>query len=135
MCFIPYNKGRERKCGEVMGKYTVIFYEMEDGSHPAYDYINTLSNKMQAKIYKVASMLEETGPQTRMPYSEHLQDGIFQIRAQQEGNISRVLYFFTIGQTIVLTNGFTKKTPKTPPAEIERAKKYRADYERREAQK
>ena len=118
-----------------MGKYTVIFYEMEGGSHPAYDYINTLSNKMQAKIYKVASMLEETGPQTRMPYSEYLQDGIFQIRAQQEGNISRVLYFFTIGQTIVLTNGFTKKTPKTPSAEIERAKKYRADYERREAQK
>lgn len=117
-----------------MEKYTVIFYEMEDGSHPAYDYINTLSNKMQAKIYKIAAMLEQTGPQLRMPYSEHLQDGIFQIRAQQEGNISRVLYFFAVGQRIVLTNGFTKKTTRTPPAEIERAKKYRADYERREAQ-
>ena len=68
-----------------------------------------------------------------MPYSEHLNDGIFQIRAQQEGNISRVLYFFTDGQKIILTNGFTKKTPKTPPAEIERAKRYRADYERKEA--
>ena len=90
---------------------------------------------MRAKIYKVAAMLEETGPQIRMPYSEHLQDGIFQIRAQQEGNISRVLYFFAVGKTIVLTNGFTKKTPKTPPAEIELAKKYRADYERREAHK
>lgn len=117
-----------------MEKYTVIFYEMEDGSHPAYDYINTLSNKMQAKIYKIAAMLEQTGPQLRMPYSEHLQDGIFQIRAKQEGNISRVLYFFAVGQRIVLTNGFTKKTTRTPPAEIERAKKYRADYERREAQ-
>ncbi len=32
---------------------------------------------------------------------------------------------------IVLTHGFTKKTQKTPPGEIERAKKYKADYERR----
>ncbi len=70
-----------------------------------------------------------------MPYSEYLKDGIFQIRAQQEGNITRVLYFFTLGKLIVLTNGFTKKTPKTPPAEIERAKRYRADYERREAKR
>jgi len=64
-----------------------------------------------------------------------LEDGIFQIRAQQEGNISRVLYFFAVGKTIVLTNGFTKKTPKTPSAEIELAKKYRDDYKRKEAQR
>lgn len=117
-----------------MGKFTVIFYEKEDGSKPAYDFINTLSSKMRARIYKIASTLEVYGTQARMPYSEYLKDGIFQIRAQQEGNISRVLYFFAVGQTIVLTNGFTKKTPKNPPAEIELAKKYRADYERREAQ-
>ena len=29
---------------------------------------------------------------------------------------------------IVLTNGFIKKTQKTPPQEIEKAKRYRADY-------
>lgn len=46
-----------------------------------------------------------------------------------------MLYFFTIGKKIILTNGFTKKTLKTPPGEIELAKKYRADYERREALK
>ena len=32
---------------------------------------------------------------------------------------------------VVLTNGFIKKTRKTPSAEIEFAKKYKADYERR----
>jgi len=30
-----------------------------------------------------------------------------------------------------MTNGFIKKTQKTPPGEIERALKYKADYERR----
>ena len=106
-----------------MDKYEVIFYETEDGTKPAYDFIETLSPK------------EIDGTRLRLPYSEFLKDGIFQIRAQQEGNISRVLYFFAIGKKIILTNGFTKKTPKTPPSEIELAKKYRADYERREALK
>ena len=109
-----------------MGAFKVVFYEKEDGSKPAEEYLHSISPKMVAKIYSTIGMLKERGNQ--------VQDGIFQIRAQQEGNISRVLYFFTIGQTIVLTHGFTKKTPKTPPAEIELAKKYRADYERREAQ-
>ena len=103
-----------------METFRVIFYEKEDGSRPAEEYLHSISPKMAARIF--------------MPISEYLQDGIFQIRAQQEGNISRVLYFFAIGKTIVLTHGFTKKAPKTPPAEIELAKRYRADYERREAQ-
>ena len=118
-----------------MSSFKVVFYEKEDGTRPAYDFVSSLSEKMRARIYKAASVLELEGAQARMPYSEYLKDGIFQIRAQQEGNITRVLYFFTVGKLIVLTNGFTKKTPKTPPAEIERAKRYRADYERREAKR
>lgn len=118
-----------------MKNYNAIFYEKADGSYPAYDYVSSLPDKMRARIYRVVALLEEKGPQLRMPYSEFLTDGIFQIRAQQDGNISRVLYFFAVGKTIVLTNGFTKKTSKTPPAEIELAKKYRADYEQREALK
>ena len=41
-----------------------------------------------------------------------------------------------VGRTIVLTHGFTKKTQKTPPSEIKRAKQYRKLYiERKEAEK
>ena len=87
--------------------------------------------KMQAKVIKVLDLLENNGPLTGLPYSEHLEDGIFEIRAKQSTNISRVLYFFTIGRKIILTNGFVKKTQKTPRREIELAKKYRLEYERR----
>lgn len=118
-----------------MANYSVIFYEKEDGTKPAEDYLKSISPKMVARIYSTVALLEEYGNQARMPRSESLRDGIFQIRAQQEGNISRVLYFFAVGKTIVLTNGFTKKTPKTPPGEIELAKKYKADYEQREAKR
>jgi len=116
-----------------MGPFEIVFYTKDDGSQPAREFLETLSLKMQTRIATIISMLKQAGGSLRMPHSEHLDDGIFQIRAQQEGNISRVLYFFTDGQKIVLTNGFTKKTRKTPPAEIERAKLYRADYERKEA--
>ena len=76
--------------------------------------------------------LEEKGPALREPFSKPLGDGIFEIRAKQGSNISRVLYFFVIGRKIILTNGFVKKTVKPPPGEIERAKRYRADFQRRE---
>ena len=57
-----------------------------------------------------------------------MEDGIFEIRGKVGSDISRVLYFFYYGGKIILTNGFIKKTQKTPSKEIKRAKKYRKDY-------
>lgn len=37
--------------------------------------------------------------------------------------------FLYVGNKIILTNGFIKKTQKTPTAEIELARKYKEDYE------
>lgn len=37
-------------------------------------------------------------------------------------------YFFIEGKTAILTNGFTKKTQKTPVREIKKANLYRSDY-------
>jgi len=128
MCFITYNE----KGGDIMPQFEVVFFEKEDGSCPAEAYLLSLPLKMRTRVYKIIGLLEEYGNHVRMPYSEGLQDGIFQIRAQQEGNISRVLYFFTSGKRIVLTNGFTKKTTRTPQSEIELAKKYRTEYEKQE---
>lgn len=73
-------------------------------------------------------MLEANGPELREPYSKHLDDGIFELRAQVGSDISRVLYFFVIGRKVILTHEFIKKTQKTPQSEIERAKNYRTKY-------
>ena len=77
------------------------------------------------------SFLQDNGYELREPYSKHLSEGIFELRAKVGSDITRVLYFFYVERHIILTNGFIKKTQKTPPKEIERAKKYRADYLRR----
>lgn len=115
-----------------MRNYEAIFYEKEDGSQPAKEFILSLDAPMRAKVLKTIEFIEDVGPQARMPYSEQLEDGIFEVRAKVGSNISRVLYFFFVGKKIILTNGFVKKTQKTPKEELQRAKRYRKDYLSRE---
>ena len=86
---------------------------------------------MKAKVLRTIDLLKNNGPFLREPYSKSLEDEIFELRIKQENNITRVLYFFFIGNKAILTNGFIKKTQKTPKNVIETAKKYREDYQRR----
>ena len=65
-----------------------------------------------------------------------MEDGIFELRCKLGSNITRALYFFYVGKRIVVTNGFVKKTQKTPPGEIKLAKDRRKDWiERQEREK
>ena len=111
-----------------MSNYIINFFKKQDGSCPVEEFLDSLDNKMRAKILLAIALLETNGPQLREPYSKPLGDGIFEIRAKQGNSITRTLYFFYDGKQIILTNGFVKKTQKTPSAEIQRAKKYRAEY-------
>ncbi len=108
--------------------FDIDFYEKPDGTEPVKEFLLSLDKKMRAKVLKTIDMLAEYGFNLREPCSKPLEDGIFELRTQVGSNITRVLYFFVIGRRAILTNGFVKKTQKTPPKEIELAKKYRADY-------
>lgn len=114
-----------------MTTYEITFYTKPDGVEPAKDFVVNLSPKIQAKVIRILDILEEYGTDLRMPYSRLLRDGIYEIRIIQGNNCARILYFFTYGNKIILTNGFIKKTQKTPKREIEIARKYRKDYEGR----
>lgn len=116
-----------------MAKFEVEFYEKENGEQPVKDFLLSLDVKMRAKMASAITILQENGHELREPYSKHLSEGIFELRAKVGSDTTRVLYFFFIDRHIILTNGFIKKTRKTPPGEIEKAKRYRADYlQRRE---
>ncbi len=115
-----------------MKEFEIVFYDKPDGSEPAKEFLLSLDKKMRAKIVMLIELLAENGSALREPYSKHLVDGIFELRAKVGFDISRVFYFFVIGKRIVLTNGFIKKTQKTPKSEIELAKKYRNEFLNRE---
>ena len=115
--------------------FEVIFYSKPDGTEPAKEFILSLDNKMKAKTLRTIELLSVNGTDLRKPYSKSLGDGIFELRMKVGSDISRVLYFFVIGRRIILTNGFIKKTQKTPVSEIERAKLYRTNFLDREEQR
>lgn len=111
-----------------MDSFTVEFYETKEGERPAEEFLDELDVKMRGKLVMTLKVLQEQGNRLREPYSKHLEDGIFEVRGKVGSDISRVLYFFYYGERIILTNGFIKKTQKTPRGEIEKAKRYRKDF-------
>ena len=53
-------------------------------------------------------------------YFKKLSDtDFYEVRIELSGNIYRLLGFFHNGNIVILTNGFQKKTQKTPKSEIE----------------
>lgn len=111
-----------------MDKFQVEFYTKENGDKPAKEFIINLDDKMKAKMLGLINILEENGNRLGEPYTKHLEEGIFEIRCKVGSDISRVLYFFYYNRRIILTNGFIKKTQKTPKQELRLAKSYQKDF-------
>lgn len=104
---------------------TIIFYK---------DYFEEFfakqREKVKAKIIWTLELIQELDriPETYLKHIENT-DGLFEIRIQQGSDIYRIFCFFDQGQLIILTNGFQKKTQKTPKKEIEKALKIKQEYE------
>lgn len=108
--------------------FEVIAYEDVTGKTPVQEFLKKLTPKMRAKMYGMLVILQEKGNMLREPYSKYIEDGIFELRCKFGSDITRVMYFFYYNRTIVLTNGFIKKTQKTPAEEIQIAKDRRKDF-------
>lgn len=67
---------------------------------------------MRAKVLRTVSLLGDSGPGLREPYSKPLDDGIFEIRTKFGSDITRVLYFFVVGKKGHLNELFYKKSRK-----------------------
>ena len=85
--------------------------------------------KVQNKIFKIIEAIETL---ERIPESYLKQikgtKGLYEARISLASNIWRVFCFFDGGRLVILLNGFTKKTQKTPKREIEKAIRLMNDY-------
>jgi phage-related protein len=55
-------------------------------------------------------------------------NGIWEVRVKPGNDNFRLLGFFDSEELVILTNGFAKKSHKTPDQEIELAERRRKDY-------
>ena len=63
-------------------------------------------------------------------FIKHIKEhgNLYELRMKYESNIYRVFFIFDGDCIVVLFHGFQKKTQKTPPSEIKKALKIRAEY-------
>jgi len=109
--------------------FIIEYYELPNGDKPVEIFIDGLDTKMRAKAFGRIELLEEYGNTLREPYSKAMGDGVFELRIDFAGDITRIFFFFMIGRKVILTNGIVKKEEKTPQNALDLAKKYKADYE------
>lgn len=104
---------------------TIVFYK-----EYFQEFFSAQKDKVKDKIIWTLTLIEEI-ERVSKHYLKHLEgtDGLYEIRIQLGNDIFRIFCFFDAGKLIIITNGFQKKTQKTPKQEIEKALKIKQDYE------
>jgi len=104
-----------------------------NGTIPMIDFLDSLSIKERVLIFKNIEKLMEyknNNYSLSPKFTKYLRDGIFELKVELQNKTSRSLYFYEKDQMIIFTNGFIKKTQKTPPKEIEKAKAIKEAYKK-----
>ena len=116
--------------------YNIEFYTNANGVSELWNFLDDLQKKaltnkdariQHKQIVQYIQLLEDHGTRLGENITKHLDDNIWELRP---GN-NRVLYFFHKDNTYVLLHQFRKKTQKTPPREIQKAKDERDDWIKR----
>ena len=93
------------------------------------DFKKSLSKETLQKIYQIFIyiMTQEQVPAIFLKSITGVV-GLYEIRVEESGNIYRIFCCMDEGRLVILFNGFQKKSQKTPPVEIERAKRIMNEY-------
>lgn len=107
----------------------VNFYKSSSGKCPINDFLDSLSGKQAQKITWVLEIIEESRIVPKQYFKKLINtDNIWEVRVISSSNIFRLLGFFDGNNLVILTNGFVKKTQKTPKKGIKLAEKRKKDY-------
>ncbi len=110
--------------------FEIEFYLRESGEVLAEEWLESMPLAIQQKFAALFAWIGDHGRISNEQKFKHLtgSDQIFEFKADQ----GRVLCFFFIGRRLILTHGFSKKSPKTPKVEIERAEALKQEFMSRE---
>ena len=110
----------------------IVFYRQENGRCPVEEFLDSLSDKQVEKVLWVLRLIEELDHVPRQYFKKLVNtDDIWEARIQVGNNTFRILGFFFESNFVVLTNGFAKKSQKTPQQEIKLSTVRKKDYLKR----
>lgn len=97
----------------------VIYYTTLNGKSPIDEFLDSLSQKQQAKILRIFNYIKEYGLLSILPHVKKLSGTpLWEIRILGQDNI-RVIYIVPHFDIVLILHGFFKKTQKTPKKEID----------------
>ncbi len=106
--------------------YKINFYKDKQGHQIVLEYIRNLQQRNDKdsrikfkKIQSYINVLAEYGTSAGEPYIKHIDGEIWELRPLRD----RIFFVAWNGDSFILLHYFTKKTQKTPQAEIEKAKR------------
>jgi len=100
----------------------VVFYRTSGGIEPVRDWLRELPDEDRRRIgFDLATL--QVGWPVGMPLCRALGNGLWEVRSNLPSRRTARLLFFVGKGRICLVHGFIKKTQKTPPDELELARK------------
>ncbi len=110
----------------------VTFYKTADGKCPVADFIDSQPKKAAVKIAWVLKAVQDLKQVPKTYFKKITDTDFYEVRIESGGNIYRLLGFLHSGNIVILTNGFQKKTQRTPKNEIEICRERMNDFFKRE---
>jgi len=109
-------------------KISAAFYQLPSGSEPVREWLKSLPID-DRRIIGGDIAAAEYGWPVGMPLCRSLGNRLWEIRSSLPSRrIARVIFCIAKGR-MVLLHGFIKKTQRTPPADIDLAKKRKKEIE------
>jgi phage-related protein len=110
----------------------IVFYRDVNGKNPIEEFLDSLSPRDAQKVTWTLRLVEELDVLPKTYFKKLVNtDEIWEVRIRIGRNSFRLLCFLHKNDVVILTNGFQKKTQKTPHKEIKLAEMRRADWMRR----
>jgi phage-related protein len=110
--------------------WTIAYY-----SDSVQEEILAMPAGFLGRYLRYADRMEVYGPDLGMPHTRAMGDGLFKLRLKAAVGIARVLYCMIVGRKIVMLHQFIKKTDKTPPRELETARRRMKEFKNAHSQR
>lgn len=93
-------------------------------------FVLGLPEGLLARYLRLTDLMIEFGANLGMPHTRAMSDGLFELRIKGREGIAHVFYCTRIGQRIVMLHGFVKKSEKTLPEELKKARMLLAEVKK-----